>query len=155
MRQTHMITDSLSLPNHQTPNTCLPKKEKKTRLNFSVWIEIEEKIYLSFVQTCYFWLIFDVVCSFHTTWTVKELRRHSQQQMFYPLPYRYHMIRLVKTFTGWDGVPVNHTHRDMTCIMLIWPHFCYSVSKREKKNEKWNAIHQEWARLLHLVFSHL
>lgn len=94
---------------------------------------------------CYFWLIFDVVCSFnttsfHTTWTVKELRRHSQQQMFYPLPYRYHMIRLVKTFTGWDGVPVNHTHRDMTCIMLIWPHFCYSVSKRERKKEKKNEM---------------
>lgn len=78
MRQIHMITDSLSLPNHQTPNTCLPKKErkKKTRLNFkvSVWIEIEEKIYLSFVQTClaetsviFDSFFFDVVCSFHTT----------------------------------------------------------------------------------------
>lgn len=31
MRQIHMITDSLSLPNHQTPNTCLPKKERKKK----------------------------------------------------------------------------------------------------------------------------
>lgn len=49
MRQIHMITDSLSLPNHQTPNSVYQrKKEKKTRLNFkvSVWIEIEEKKYI-------------------------------------------------------------------------------------------------------------
>lgn len=95
-----------------------------------------KKIYLSFVQTCLAKTSIIFLTHF-LTWCVlsiqlEELRRHSQL----PLPYWYHMIRLVRPFTGWDGVLVNHTHRDMTCIMLIWPHFCYSVSKEREREKK-------------------
>lgn len=98
-----------------------------------------------------------MVCSFHTARTVIELRRHSQQQMFSspPLlvPYDttckalYWVRRSArKSHTpGYDMYYANLTSLLLLCIKR--------KREREKKNEKLNAIHQEWTRLLHLVFS--
>lgn len=119
-----------------------------------------KKIYLSFVQTCLAKTSIIFLTHF-LTWCVlsiqlEELRRHSQQQMFSSPPLLVPYDTTCKTLY-WVRRSARKSHTpgydmyyaNLTSLLLL----CIKRKRERKKNEKWNAIHQEWTRLLHLVFS--
>lgn len=119
-----------------------------------------KKMYLSFVQTCLAKTSIIFLTHF-LTWCVlsiqlEELRRHSQQQMFSSPPLLVPYDTTCKALY-WVRRSARKSHSpgydmyyaNLTSLLLL----CIKRKRERKKNEKWNAIHQEWTRLLHLVFS--